>query len=248
MKKNNYWLLIMGLYHFCSLSMNAQVTVTDNNTIKLGSTDNFIGTNNTGNFGDAYGVFFRYDNSNQGILIEQGNIESSGIFLDEDKVVLWSPGDVHLINFCDEDLFDSNGGYSSAVVSYIDDYGYYHQISDSTSKVNIKTINASLSKIIQLRGIEYNHKTKEENNNDKSNKNQASTALRYGFLAQEVETVIPEAVETGKTGIKYINYQAMIPFLVEALKEQQTQIDKQDQQIIFLQIQMNAIQQSLKLK
>ncbi|HET9570967.1 MAG TPA: tail fiber domain-containing protein [Bacteroidales bacterium] len=248
MKKINFWFFVMCFCLLCTLSINAQVTVTNNNTIKLGTNLNTIGTNVTGNYEQAAGITFG-NSSFPGTLIEQGNGESSGIYLDGDKIVIWSPGDVNLVNFCDEDLMEEGtSNYTSAVVAYIDDAGYYFQISDSTSKENITTINAPLSKIIKLRGVEYFHKTVEKKNNDTSNGPTPTKSLKCGFLAQEVETVIPEAVATNNSGKKFVNYQAIIPFLVEALKEQQTQIAKQDQQIKLLQAQVSEIQQSLNLK
>lgn len=97
-----------------------------------------------------------------------------------------------------------------------------------------------------MRGVVYNHKIADLKNKDTSNKPTASNSLKCGFLAQEVETIIPEAVATNKSGKKFINYQAITPYLVEALKEQQSQIAKQDQQIKLLQTQMSEIQQLIK--
>ena len=48
----------------------------------------------------------------------------------------------------------------------------------------------------------------------------------HGFIAQRVEPILPDVVQTDdETGIKSINYVGMIGHLVEAIKEQQTQID-----------------------
>ena len=81
-----------------------------------------------------------------------------------------------------------------------------------------------------------------------SHDKKAEKEKKTGFLAQEVEAVIPEAVSTSKTGVKYVNYQAIVPFLVEALKEQQNQLSSQAQQIKDLQEQLNIIQLSLRKK
>ena len=48
--------------------------------------------------------------------------------------------------------------------------------------------------------------------------------IQQGFIAQEVEKIIPELITGGET--KYVNYQGIIPVLVEAIKEQQKQIDE----------------------
>lgn len=49
---------------------------------------------------------------------------------------------------------------------------------------------------------------------------------RLGFIAQDMEKIIPEAVLYEKDEDKYyIEYNAIIPVIVEAMKEQQAQID-----------------------
>ncbi len=56
----------------------------------------------------------------------------------------------------------------------------------------------------------------------------SSTKLKtqYGFIAQELETILPEVVSYNtKMGLKTVNYIAIIPILVEAMKEQNTKIE-----------------------
>ena len=110
MKKINFYFSTMCLCLLSSLSMNAQVTVSNNNTIQLGTTLNTIGTGVTGNYGQADGVTFG-DSELSGTMIEEGNSESSGIYMDGDKIVIWSPGDENLVNFCDEDLMYGSNYY-----------------------------------------------------------------------------------------------------------------------------------------
>ena len=45
------------------------------------------------------------------------------------------------------------------------------------------------------------------------------------MIAQEVEKVLPEIVITREDGIKAIQYEKVVPLLVEAIKEQQTLIE-----------------------
>jgi hypothetical protein len=52
-----------------------------------------------------------------------------------------------------------------------------------------------------------------------------------GFLAQEMEKVIPEVVRTSVNGTKAIAYTDLIAVLVEAMKEQQVTIDKLNQRL-----------------
>ncbi len=98
-----------------------------------------------------------------------------------------------------------------------------YQNSDSTLKTNIVPIagdqsaqpGSNIAKIEKLKGVRYTWK------DDKFQKVQA------GFLAQDVEKVIPEAVITNdSTRIKSLSYSEIIPYLVEAIKEQQAQIEE----------------------
>lgn len=49
---------------------------------------------------------------------------------------------------------------------------------------------------------------------------------KVGFIAQELEEIFPEAVYTTTEGMKAIAYSEIIPLLVEAIKEQQNEIDE----------------------
>ncbi|MEO6540103.1 MAG: hypothetical protein ABIN74_03885 [Ferruginibacter sp.] len=42
--------------------------------------------------------------------------------------------------------------------------------------------------------------------------------MQVGLLAQEVEKVLPQVVQTGTDGYKAIDYAKMVPLLVEAIK------------------------------
>ena len=90
------------------------------------------------------------------------------------------------------------------------------QQADQSSFENIFSLeNKGLQAIQGLKGVSFVAK------NDLSRKKQS------GFLAQDVETVIPEAVYTNdSTKIKTMAYSAIIPYLVEAIKEQQNQIEE----------------------
>ncbi len=74
-----------------------------------------------------------------------------------------------------------------------------------------------MSKILKLQGVEYNCK-------DRSDKE-----TKLGLIAQEVREYIPEAVKISqtlndKTEFLTINYIAIIPLLIESIKEQNKQI------------------------
>ena len=83
--------------------------------------------------------------------------------------------------------------------------------SDIRLKKNINEINLALNKIKNLRGVSYEW-TKESNMGE---------GVKYGFIAQEVEKIIPEIVKPRAKGdgMLTLNYVEIIPWLVEAVKE-----------------------------
>ncbi len=98
-------------------------------------------------------------------------------------------------------------------------------ISDLRFKKNVIELKNSLSKVLSLQGVSYEWRQDEFKEIDFSNK------PGIGFIAQEAEKIVPEFVETSNDGYKRIHYANMIPLLVEALKEQQKQIDELKSQI-----------------
>lgn len=113
--------------------------------------------------------------------------------------------------------------YNTSLTDYIDiECKVAHEFSDSLFKTNItylENTGSALSKIKRLKGVNYSWKNEYENN-------KAQAKKHAGLLAQQVERVIPEVVTTNdSTGHKLIAYSELIPYLIEAIKEQQMQID-----------------------
>jgi hypothetical protein len=91
--------------------------------------------------------------------------------------------------------------------------------SDERFKKNISVIQTPLQKLEQLNGVEYEMKTEE------FTANHFQSGRQIGLLAQNVEQVIPEAVsEAG--GYKGVDYARLVPLLIEAIKEQQKEINQ----------------------
>ncbi len=92
--------------------------------------------------------------------------------------------------------------------------------SDRRYKDNITPLNSALDSVMKLRGVSYEWKTEEYPDHNFDNN------THYGFIAQEVEEVIPDVVGTDERGWKTLRYMGFTPVLVEALKEQQNEIQK----------------------
>lgn len=89
--------------------------------------------------------------------------------------------------------------------------------SDLKLKTNIKTLTNSLYKVLQMRGVEFDRI-------DIEGKHQ------IGFIAQEVEAIVPELVNENQ-GIKSVAYGNITALLIEAIKEQQEQINSLKEEI-----------------
>ena len=94
--------------------------------------------------------------------------------------------------------------------------------SDARLKSNIASLGSTLSKLLLIDGKSYTMKTNE-------------AIEKIGLLAQEVQQAFPELVkEAGDAeGTLSINYQGMIPVLINAIKEQQIQIHKLKKNLIL---------------
>jgi hypothetical protein len=90
--------------------------------------------------------------------------------------------------------------------------------SDIRLKTNIVTIEDALKKTLSLRGVTFDRVDVE-------------LPRQLGVIAQEVEEVFPEVVYTDENGIKSVAYGNLTAVLIEAIKEQQKQIDELREEI-----------------
>jgi hypothetical protein len=94
--------------------------------------------------------------------------------------------------------------------------------SDATYKTDVVSFNNGLSTIMQLNGVYYYWKPIA--NYDEVVGGSYDSTRQVGFIAQDVQQVIPEIVEEDKYG-KVVNYDLLVPVLVNAIQQQQAQID-----------------------
>jgi hypothetical protein len=93
---------------------------------------------------------------------------------------------------------------------------FIYSSSDRALKTNIQPLQGSLDKVLQLQGVSFNFKSTGEKS--------------IGLIAQDVEKVLPELV-SGTEGNKKVAYGNIVAVLIEAVKEQQKQIDELKLQI-----------------
>ena len=100
--------------------------------------------------------------------------------------------------------------YGSAFAS-----GGVWQNSDSRLKKNITPITSAVEIVKQLNGVTY------EFDQDVAPDKYLPVGRTYGFLTQDVKKVMPEIVQDDEAGFDAMKYDAVIPVLTEAIKEQQ---------------------------
>jgi hypothetical protein len=100
----------------------------------------------------------------------------------------------------------------------------YRYNSDRRLKNQIAPLSQTLEKITSLQGVSFYWK-------DKS----TSQGKNIGLIAQDVEQVFPEAVSTDDSGIKSVDYASLVAPLIEAVKEQQEEIEGLEERIQVLE-------------
>jgi len=105
------------------------------------------------------------------------------------------------------------------------------QTSDSRLKTNISEIGYGLDEVLAIEPVQFFWK---EFSEDKK---------QLGFIAQEIEGIIPEAVIAPKSEEEYyaMKYDALVPVLAKAIQEQQAQIDGLKEHNQSLQDQLGAM-------
>ncbi|MBQ0068263.1 MAG: tail fiber domain-containing protein [Bacteroidales bacterium] len=117
--------------------------------------------------------------------------------------------------------------------------------SDKRFKENIQPINNALNAIEGLNAVSYNLKPTQSNSIkalqetpeyfdekyqkdfdafNKLQKQKSENTLRYGFVAQEVNKVMPELVRTDADGYMYVDYISLVPMLCQAINELKAKI------------------------
>ncbi len=190
--------------------------VPDNSTIEyIGVSVGLTGTTNTGNLhalhgeaygaGKAYGVWGKASNGTKryGVYGEAAAQSNSW--------AVYAAG---------------NLGYTGSLT----------KDSDVRLKKEITTINGALDKVLRLRGVTYYWKNREEmaaakGENPDSLVYGYGDNLQIGVIAQELEEVLPELVNTDSQGFKSVDYVGIAPVLIEAIKELKAEKDDLQKQV-----------------
>ena len=175
--------------------------------------------------GNVYGVMYFHANRNttsDSPPLQAYSSNGSG------AIMSFHRGGYYAVNFgLDSDNVIRIGGWSASANRWVLDMsgnmtaaGNVTAYSDIRLKDNIELIKNAVEKVGQLNGVTFTR-------NDQEDKTRRHT----GVIAQEVEKVLPEVVSEDNLGIKNVAYGNMVGLLIEAIKEQQNDINNLKQQI-----------------
>jgi hypothetical protein len=96
--------------------------------------------------------------------------------------------------------------------------------SDARLKEHVTSVDGVLPRLERIRSVRYRFSDQGEGPSD----------YRLGLLAQEVEAEFPELVQEGSDGYLAVSYGHLAAVLLQAIKEQQQQIEALEQQVDVL--------------
>ena len=104
-----------------------------------------------------------------------------------------------------------------------------------TEEQSIQENASDLQTSMDAASIEKANRDKQLQNVIDRKESEEASRKRIGFLAQDVEKVLPELVKTDEDGVKSIDYIGFIPLLVESINEMRLTIQEQQNEIEMLQ-------------
>ena len=164
------------------------------------------------------------------LVIETSNDVSDNIIFktqDTERMIILGNGNVGIGNTTpDRNLYVTGNFYATTTIEA--GTGMYAQTFNASSDIrlknNVESIENPLSKISKIQGVKY------VLNSDDTNKKQ------IGFIAQDIEKIIPEVVYTDNSeeAYKSISYGNLTALLVEGIKELQKEVNSLREEIKFL--------------
>ena len=190
---------------------------------KWGSADEYVALRGSTTAANHYGVLFSTAGSNDGttfISAKDGSpVKIRGGGNDNgNEIIVYDSGTTNRIDY-DTATNYFNGALGVGTSSHPTTAGLIRASndvvafysSDKRLKDNLIKIGNPLDKISQLNGYEFDWIPKEGIHENEGHD--------VGVIAQEVEKVLPEIVQTRESGYKAVKYEKIVPLLIESIKE-----------------------------
>jgi hypothetical protein len=114
--------------------------------------------------------------------------------------------------------------------------GNFYTPSDERLKTKIETLTKALQSIDRMRGVRFEYK----------DQTKYAKGAKIGVIAQELQKVFPEMVTKGADGFLKVDYTQLTAVLIQAVKEQQEQINELKNRLDRQQEQINVILKKLE--
>jgi hypothetical protein len=177
-----------------------------------------------------YGIFINQTTSNEATMRFKSTHDANSDYRIGASILISSAFEIYSTNAATTRFAVTSAG--KVLIGSITDLGAYQlqvtgtiyatadviAYSDISVKKNIRTIENALDRVVKSRGVLYDRKDIDSNNN-------------IGFIAQELEEQFPELISKNEDGTKGVKYQNAVAVLFEAIKEQQKQIDGLKKQV-----------------
>jgi len=189
--------------------------------------DLYLGDGDVINLGNDNDLRIYHDGSNSyiddavtGDLYIRSNRVRIGKYTGEDAALFNADGAVDLY-FNNSKKFETtnHGAVITGILSVTDDITAFYS-SDERLKDNITPIDDPLAKVMSISGNTFDW-----------NQNSSHTGRDVGVIAQEIEAVLPEIVTTRDSGYKAVQYEKIVPLLIEAIKELSNKVDDLQQKL-----------------
>ncbi|WP_348655395.1 tail fiber domain-containing protein, partial [uncultured Roseivirga sp.] len=203
-----------------------EANTSGNRNVALGHQALEKNTTGSGNIMIGFRAGFSHTGSNK-LYIENSPSNSPLIYGDFDN---------DIVNFNGKVGIGLNNPSSLSYELYVNGRviaDWYSFTSDERFKESISPINGALENLLKLEGKTYYWRKEEFSDRNFSDK------LQIGFIAQDVQKIFPQLVEADEHGYLSLNYAQLTPVLVEAIKEQQTQIESLQKEVEALRDDLN---------
>jgi uncharacterized protein YneR len=107
--------------------------------------------------------------------------------------------------------------------------------SDARYKKEITPLTGSLEKILKVNGVSFEWRRSEFPYLN------FPEGKQIGVIAQDIEMIFPELIHTDPSGYKSVSYEKLTPILVEAVREQQKIIERQQGELDNIKAELEAI-------
>ena len=195
----------LTIVNTASLPTDTTFSINEADIVKLNVSAN-------ANFGPTTSMHFNLGGSPAGkatVNLTNAHFTNTMVFDDRLQIGAHANGDSSFVSGSNGTQANTTAVESENIYARSDLIGNYS--SDQRLKDNKLVIDTALNKVEEISGYEFTW-----NNNIEDFR---AGKTDYGVIAQELEKVLPHAVDINNRGYKTVNYNSLIPLLIEAVKE-----------------------------